>query len=275
MPVSHRRVIVEDQGTPPPYSSPETARGLRPQGNAVHNSQATEEATRPLPQINTNHLHPAYIPHYNHRSQRNHVSFAPLPAENAPQTASTPFAAKLQQHVYRITSVPSEDVEGNPVPANFWLPSPQTPQTLDSRRSGLQSFPVPPGSQEKRRFSHSKLGAKVRRWTVKFFVEWWMLEILSWCFSAACMVTIIVVLNHYQDKTIPPWPRYLTLNGFISVFSGFARAGLMLPTAEALGQLKWNIFRHRFRTMLDFERLDMASRGPWGALLLLLHTRKL
>jgi hypothetical protein len=75
---------------------------------------------------------------------------------------------------------------------------------------------------------------------LKYFVEWWMLEILSWCFSAICMAAIIGVLVSYNGQSIPDWPLGITINSFISIFSGFAKSSLLLPTAESLGQLKWS-----------------------------------
>ena len=64
----------------------------------------------------------------------------------------------------------------------------------------------------------------------------------------------------------------ISVNAFISIFSGFAKSALLLPTAEALGQLKWSWFTNK-RRMLDFEVLDSASRGPWGSLMLLARTK--
>jgi len=107
----------------------------------------------------------------------------------------------------------------------------------------------------------------------KYVIEWWLLEMISWIFSALCMTTIIGVLWFLDGKQLPAWKLGITLNGFISVFSNLARVSLILPTAEALGQLKWNWFRKESKTMLDFEILDSASRGPWGAFALLLRTR--
>jgi hypothetical protein len=107
----------------------------------------------------------------------------------------------------------------------------------------------------------------------KFVVEWWLLELVSWVFSALCMTTIISVLWYYDNKELPQWGFGVTLNVFISIFSNLARAALLLPTAEALGQLKWNWFRRESKTMMDFEILDSASRGPWGAFVLLVRTR--
>lgn len=113
----------------------------------------------------------------------------------------------------------------------------------------------------------------LRKMILKFFVEWWMLEILSWCFSALCMGAIIIVIIIYDGHGIPSWYLGITINGLISVFANFAKSALLLSTAEALGQLKWNWFREDSRSMMDFERIDMASRGPWGAILLLLRTK--
>jgi hypothetical protein len=84
---------------------------------------------------------------------------------------------------------------------------------------------------------------------VGFFVEWWLLEILSWCFSALCMAAIITVLQAYDGYGTPDWPFGITINGFISIFSNFAKSALLLSTAEALGQLKWskysNLYGHK------------------------------
>jgi hypothetical protein len=54
------------------------------------------------------------------------------------------------------------------------------------------------------------------------------------------MGAIIVVLLAYDGHSTPDWPFGITINGFISVFSNFAKSSLLLSTAEALGQLKWS-----------------------------------
>jgi hypothetical protein len=86
------------------------------------------------------------------------------------------------------------------------------------------------------------------------------------------MLIIAVVLIHFNKKRVPDW-KGLTLNSFISVLSGFGRAALLVPAAEALGQLKWNWFSRKPRQMMDFELLDSASRGPWGSFVLLARTK--
>ncbi|ORY13276.1 hypothetical protein BCR34DRAFT_481322, partial [Clohesyomyces aquaticus] len=57
-----------------------------------------------------------------------------------------------------------------------------------------------------------------------------------------------------------------------SVFSAVAKAALILPVSEAIGQLKWMCFRDESR-LWGFLAFDGASRGPWGSLILLGTTR--
>ena len=105
-------------------------------------------------------------------------------------------------------------------------------------------------------------------------VKRWLLEIISWSLSAACMAGIIIVLFVYKNKRIPSWPLGLTLNAYISVLAKVASAALLLPVSEALGQLKWSWFnKGNSKKMWDFEIFDNASRGPWGSLLLLVRTK--
>lgn len=101
----------------------------------------------------------------------------------------------------------------------------------------------------------------------------WLLEIISWMISAACMGAIIIVLLKLKDKRIPPWPMGLTINTYVAILSKIAGAALILPVSEALGQLKWSWFQGDSKKMWDFEIFDNASRGPWGSFLLLIRTK--
>jgi hypothetical protein len=113
---------------------------------------------------------------------------------------------------------------------------------------------------------------RAKSFVTRWFVEWWLLEIISWVFSAICMSIILSVLLHFNRRPLPAWKLGLTLNSFISILSGFAKASLLLPTAQALGQLKWNWFR-KPRQLADFEIIDSASRGPLGSMVLLASTK--
>lgn len=105
----------------------------------------------------------------------------------------------------------------------------------------------------------------------------WLLEILSWLFSAICMGAVIGVLIYLRNDSLSKWTlaekTHLTLNTYISILSKMAGAALILPVSEALGQLKWSWFLEHSKQMWDFEIFDNASRGPWGSMLLLLRTK--
>lgn len=98
------------------------------------------------------------------------------------------------------------------------------------------------------------------------------MEIISWIFGTMCIAVVVGVLLMYDDHELPQWPLGITIGGFLAVFSACAKAGLLLPTAECLGQLKWNWFKSQPRSMIDFEILDTASRGPWGSVILMLRS---
>lgn len=112
----------------------------------------------------------------------------------------------------------------------------------------------------------------LRNFITRFILEWWILELLSWVISALCMCSLVIVFAYYDKQKIPQWHFGLTLNALISVLAGIAKSALLVPTFEALGQLKWNWFRSQPRIMIDFEVFDSASRGPWGSLMLLTRT---
>jgi hypothetical protein len=105
----------------------------------------------------------------------------------------------------------------------------------------------------------------------------WLLEVISWLFSAVCMAAVIGVLIYLKDEPLTKWTLAektgLTLNAYISILSKMAGAALILPVSEALGQLKWSWFLEHSKQMWDFEIFDNASRGPWGSLLLLVRTK--
>jgi hypothetical protein len=89
-----------------------------------------------------------------------------------------------------------------------------------------------------------------------------------------CMSGIALVLGLYNDQRVPTrWPLGITLNAYISVLSAIGKYTMAVPLDEALGQLRWLYFASRPRKLIDFERFDDATRGPWGALALLIYTR--
>lgn len=82
------------------------------------------------------------------------------------------------------------------------------------------------------------------------------------------MVGVVCIYAYLKDKPLPSG-HILT---YANALGKIASAALIVPTSEALGQLKWNWFRQS-NAMWDFEIFDKASRGPWGAVMLLFRTK--
>lgn len=101
-------------------------------------------------------------------------------------------------------------------------------------------------------------------------VRRWLFEIISWLLSALCMGTMIGIYLRINRQALSNSDKLLTL---ANILGKVASAALIVPTSEALGQLKWNWFHESSQAVWDFEIFDKASRGPWGAALLLYRTK--
>jgi hypothetical protein len=119
---------------------------------------------------------------------------------------------------------------------------------------------------------HSRHGP-VRSWFTRWFLEWWLLEIISWLVSAVSIIIISWVLLRYDGHLQEEWGMSMSVNSFISTFSGLSKSAILLFVGEALAQLKWEHFDKSERK--GFQRLDSASRGPMGSLILLVRSRRL
>ncbi|KAK5128905.1 hypothetical protein LTR85_000238 [Meristemomyces frigidus] len=111
------------------------------------------------------------------------------------------------------------------------------------------------------------------RWIRRVSITLWLWELLSLLTSTACIGAIMGILAYYNGRKLPDWSHGLTINGVISILAVIAKSALVLPVAEALSQLKWCRFWDRERPVLDFERFDYASRGPWGSLTMLFRVQ--
>lgn len=99
------------------------------------------------------------------------------------------------------------------------------------------------------------------------FGWWW--EITAALLTVACTVLIMVILFSMDGKPLARWRyRFIQPNSLVAIFSTLAKSSLLFPIAECLGQLKWSYFE-KPRPISHLQRFDSASRGPWGAVLLL------
>jgi len=102
----------------------------------------------------------------------------------------------------------------------------------------------------------------------------WNFQILAPCLSLLSFVSLVIVLQHYNGRTLDSWPyRRLSLNGLVAFLATITRASAMVSVANCLSQGGWNWFTPRSsrtrRTLDHMEVFDEASRGAWGSLKLL------
>ncbi|KAI0378131.1 hypothetical protein F5Y04DRAFT_291404 [Hypomontagnella monticulosa] len=100
----------------------------------------------------------------------------------------------------------------------------------------------------------------------------WRGEIGAAIGSGLCFIGITILLAIYNGKPIFSW-HGVTLNAVVSVLSTAGRSSLMLAVEEATSQWKWILFSQRPRALIDFDRMDEASRGPLGSIILLWRCR--
>ncbi|KAM7211818.1 Protein of unknown function (DUF3176) domain containing protein [Rhypophila decipiens] len=101
---------------------------------------------------------------------------------------------------------------------------------------------------------------------------WWWWEIGALLISIIGVSLIITILVRYKDTSLSSWPFSIRPNSLISALTTLARSALLLPITSCISQLKWLHFRQP-RPLHQLQVLDDASRGPWGALVLLYRMR--
>ncbi|KAM3564642.1 hypothetical protein ARSEF4850_001775 [Beauveria asiatica] len=74
---------------------------------------------------------------------------------------------------------------------------------------------------------------------------------------------MIALLRTYDGHKIFSW-NGVTLNAVVAVLSVAMKAALTSAVATCLGQWKWIIFSREECCVLDFEKIDQASRGSLG-----------
>lgn len=113
---------------------------------------------------------------------------------------------------------------------------------------------------------------RLNRLYIRWVRDWWAIEILSLAFSTLCITAIVIMLSQVDGKEMPRWKLGVTIDALLSLLSGFSKSCLLMPTAEAISQLKWHWFKEQ-RQAIDFEMMDKASRGTVGAVALLSRSR--
>lgn len=101
----------------------------------------------------------------------------------------------------------------------------------------------------------------------------WSWELSGLTLSMGCMLAIIIILFHMNNRPLSAWDLPISLNTAISVFSALSQTSMMLSVAEGISQLKWIYFQQREHPLIHLQTFDEASRGPWGAMMFIWKIR--
>lgn len=93
----------------------------------------------------------------------------------------------------------------------------------------------------------------------------WLPEISGIVASTLLLIALSAILAVYDNKAVFEW-KGVTLNAVVSVISTASKASLLYSISQLISQWKWIIFTRTKRPLMDFERVDSASRGPMGSL---------
>jgi hypothetical protein len=105
----------------------------------------------------------------------------------------------------------------------------------------------------------------------EWFQDSWVLEYVCVGFSIVCLIAILATLFSFDGLPLAAWHSAFSINTILSILGTGMKGSALLAAASALGQLKWAWYCHPNRPLQDFQTFDNASRGPYGAFLLLLR----
>ncbi|OKL55369.1 hypothetical protein UA08_09378 [Talaromyces atroroseus] len=68
----------------------------------------------------------------------------------------------------------------------------------------------------------------------------WSIEYISCFISVAAFVSLMVVLNQYDNKRMPSWPLDITLNTLLALLTAVSQTCFVYPVVQGISQMKWN-----------------------------------
>lgn len=104
-------------------------------------------------------------------------------------------------------------------------------------------------------------------------IKTWLWELLALIICIASLLAIIVTVSIRHGRPPPIFPLGITINAVVAIYSTIMKTTMVYCAAEAVSQSKWIWFGQEARNLSDVELYDQASRGPWGALIMLWRVR--
>ncbi|VUC24081.1 unnamed protein product [Clonostachys rosea] len=103
------------------------------------------------------------------------------------------------------------------------------------------------------------------------FIRIWAWESFALLGGAMSFGGMVALLARFDG--VSPFEWYgVTLNTIVSILSATLKVFVLFTIAECVGQWKWILGSLGERSLMEFEQIDLASRGPLGCLFLLYRT---
>lgn len=98
----------------------------------------------------------------------------------------------------------------------------------------------------------------------------WGWEVGAALFSLCCIAAVIGVLAVEDGRTLDQWSWSVGPTAVVSFLGTLAKIFLLVGASEALSQMKWQHYENRSNPLGDLQLFDWASRGPFGAIQLVI-----
>ncbi|KAK8009715.1 complex I intermediate-associated protein 30 [Apiospora arundinis] len=100
--------------------------------------------------------------------------------------------------------------------------------------------------------------------------RYWKWELVSMAVAIGLLVAIIVLISQYHNRSINEWTFPINLTTLLALIATIFRTIILIPITSVISQSKWDwVGRDQVRLLSDIQDIDMASRGPWGAISIL------
>lgn len=103
--------------------------------------------------------------------------------------------------------------------------------------------------------------------------RWWLWELASLVVSTLAMGAVFILLLEINNMALSNWDFPIQPNSMFSIFMTIAKSTLLVPITEIISQSKWAQFHKAPRPLMALQDFDEASRGPVGAVFLLVNPR--
>ena len=108
----------------------------------------------------------------------------------------------------------------------------------------------------------------------RLFERLWLWEVAASILGILCLVSIIGVLIFENGRPLDDWRLGIAPTAVVSFLGTLTKSTMLLATSEVISQSKWLHFQQAPQKLSDLEIFDAASRGPYGAAMLMLRKHR-